>query len=300
MGLKPRRGPGTDLFRSPSGEGWRLSAENLTLVEGTKRTSFDDYRSLLAEAEKRINAQEKRRLRLAGDLAARARGAHNQVAPEHIAAVRAQLGPRRSIWTDAWSELAEVLKDPSGYTGGVLLFDGDVTVSGSWDAGDYAAVVVLGNCTVEGLLYQYQTEPWFIVTGDLVMDNLVMAGNLDVGGSIRARQSVEFESGLGYTNAGDEIAAPTLFVWDMPVTCNSVSTELYVSRVKLGDRVKCQQADVGRRIEQLWGPELAKHFHPCVLDYHGVENPAADPNVPELSLERRKLIHLLGLPVRAQ
>ena len=99
---------------------------------------------------------------------------------------------------------------------------------------------------MEGLLYQFQTEPWFIVTGDLVVDDLVMAGNLDVGGSIRARRSAEFESGLGYANAGAQISAPTMFVWDMLVTSESVVADLYVSAVKPDARVVCERMEIGQ------------------------------------------------------
>lgn len=300
MGLKPRLSTGSELFRTPSGDVWNLSAQDLTLIEGANRAKFADYNSLFAEAEKRIATQERRRFRLAGDLAAQAAGIHNQVTADQIAQVRVQFGPRRSIWSDAWSELSEVLQDPSGYDGGVLLIENDVTISGPWDAGEYAAVVVLGDCTVDGLLYQYETEPWFIVTGSLVVDNLVMAGNLDVGGHIRARQSAEFDSGLGYTHAGNEITAPTMFVWDMPVTCSTLATDLYVSRCKVEDRVSTGQAHIRHRLNQLWGPELATCLHPCLLDYQGVSDPAGDSRLPELSFDKSKLVHLLGLPVRAR
>lgn len=295
------------IFRNPKGKVWQISATGLELNESPARPRvFDDYDALFSEALRRIKTKRKAGYELIGNRAALEQGAHNAVSDAQIETVKAQFGPRRSIWTDTFEELAEVLSDPESYTGGVLLVDGDLVLNNHWDIRKFAAVVVLGDCTVGGVVFQYETEPWFIVTGDLRVRNLVMAGNMDIRGDLVVEECAEFESGLGYAHVGGLLRASTIIGWDMPVTCKRLECGTLVSNHSSATNptgnIVCEEHALLESLgSPLCGPNLL-HFSEHALDFNGLEGAEREAEMatgscPELDLKQRELIHFLGLPL---
>lgn len=230
-------------FIGPNNETWEI-----TFADGVLKDTLDgdiafvDNQKALDHAIDVIETKEAEGYQYFGNSQAAQIGKTNQVSQDQVRKVMKQLGPRNAVKGDPSGEISEIFQDPEDYEGGTLLLEGDVVIEGDWDPGDYALVLVDGNLSVEGLFYQFETEPFFIVTGNLKVENLILAGNLDVGGDLQVQNFAGFESGLGYTYVANTFKAKQCVLWDMCLQAKNVEVD---ELVDINGFLKAEQQRIG-------------------------------------------------------